>query len=149
MIAEMAVGQITETIKKKRKAKGSAEDIVELLFNVDIEKPGEEEKGGDLEEDEGGPSSDILDNYFQVEHLEPKKKVFTQKEFSLGVRIAGWSILGGCAWYFIYFFFILQQFEPLTYTTYLTIILIGLTCVNKFESVLLNSVTCISVYGCI
>lgn len=147
MIAEMAVGRITDTIKKKKKNKGSAEDIVELLFNVDIEKPDEEEKDESPVPDDDGPSSDVLDNYFKVEHLEPKKQVFTQKEFSLGVRITGWGILAGCIWYFIFFFFILQQFEPLTYTTYLTLILIGLTCVNKFESVLLNSVTCISVYG--
>jgi len=33
------------------------------------------------------------------------------------------------------------------YTTYITLILIGLVCVNKFESVLLNSIVCISAYG--
>ncbi|TFF94267.1 MAG: hypothetical protein EU544_04700 [Promethearchaeota archaeon] len=92
-----------------------------------------------------GPKSEVLDNYFDL--LEPKKQVIHQREFSQGVRIAGWIILSLCGWYWIYFFFILQEYEPLTYTTYITLILISLTCINKFESIMLNSITCLTVYG--
>ncbi|MGV9204114.1 MAG: hypothetical protein ACOC44_08885 [Promethearchaeia archaeon] len=147
MIAEMAVGQITDSLNKKKKAKGSAEDIVEVLFNVDIEKPEDERKKEADIDIQKGHASEVLENYFKIEHLEPKKQVITQKHFSRGVEIAGWTILVGCVWYFIYFSLILQEFIHLTHTTYITLILIGLTCVNKFESVLLNSATSISVYG--
>ncbi len=79
--------------------------------------------------------------------LEPKKKVLEQKEFSTGVRIGGIALLGICIWYWIWFFFIVQQLEPLTYSVYITMILVALTLINKFESVLLNSITSITVYG--
>ncbi|MFO8020812.1 MAG: hypothetical protein R6U96_19475 [Promethearchaeia archaeon] len=145
-IAEMAVGRITDSIKSEKKTKDSQKDIVEVLFNVDIENPNDAQKNSDLESEESSRSN-TLDNYFKVEHLEPKKSVFKHQAVTLGVEIAGWGIIAGCIAYFIYFSFILQNFEPLTYTTYLTLILIGLTCINKFESVLLNSTTCITVYG--
>jgi hypothetical protein len=79
--------------------------------------------------------------------LEPKKKVLEQKEFSTGVRVGGIALLAICIWYWIWFFFIVQRLEPLTYSVYITIILIALTLINKFESVLLNSITSITVYG--
>ncbi|MFX1337001.1 MAG: hypothetical protein ACFFDK_00175 [Promethearchaeota archaeon] len=79
--------------------------------------------------------------------LEPKRKVIEQKEFSTGVRIGGIILLGMCIWYWIWFFFIVQQLEPLTYSVYITMILVALTLINKFESVLLNSITSITVYG--
>ncbi|TFG26492.1 MAG: hypothetical protein EU532_09670 [Promethearchaeota archaeon] len=79
--------------------------------------------------------------------LEPKKKVIEQYEFSMGVRIGGIILLAICIWYWIWFFFIVQRFEPLTYSAYITLILVSLTLINKFESVLLNSITGISVYG--
>ncbi|MFX1394802.1 MAG: hypothetical protein ACFFAH_14675 [Promethearchaeota archaeon] len=91
------------------------------------------------------PSSESLNNY--LINLEPKKKVLEQKEFSTAVRVGGWIILFCCVWYWIWYFFVVKDFEPLIYTTYITLILISLTCINKFESVLLNSVTCISAYG--
>ncbi|MFX1256455.1 MAG: hypothetical protein ACFFAN_01225 [Promethearchaeota archaeon] len=90
-------------------------------------------------------SSEVLENFFKI--LKSKKKVIKQKEFSIGVRIGGYIMLGLCIWYWIFFFFIVQDFEPLTYTTYLTLILISMTCIKKFESALLNSFTCITVYG--
>ena len=89
--------------------------------------------------------SEELNDY--IKKLEPKTIVFKQKEFSTAVRIGGLTLLGACIWYWIFFFFIVQDFEPLVYTTYITLILISLTLINKFESVLLNSITCISVYG--
>ncbi|MBD3255053.1 MAG: hypothetical protein GF383_08160 [Candidatus Lokiarchaeota archaeon] len=91
------------------------------------------------------PQSAIMNNYFKM--FEPKKKVIEQKEFSIGISVAGWIILSLCAWYWIFFFFIMKDFEPLTYTTYITLILISLTLINRFESTLLNSITSISVYG--
>jgi len=97
------------------------------------------------EEYSNEPRSEVLEDYFRI--LEPKQKVIDQKEFSVGVRIAGWIILSLCIWYWIYFFFIAKIYEPLTYTTYITIILVALTCINKFESVLLNSITCLTFYG--
>ena len=89
--------------------------------------------------------SEDLNNY--LKKLEPKNIVFEQKEFSTAVRGAGLALLCACIFYWIYFFFIVRDIEPLIYTTYITLILISLTCINKFESVLLNSITCISVYG--
>lgn len=79
--------------------------------------------------------------------LEPRKKVIEQYEFSMGVRVGGIILLAICIWYWIWFFFIVKQFEPLTYSAYITLVLVSLTLINKFESVLLNSITGISVYG--
>ena len=79
--------------------------------------------------------------------LEPKKKVIEQYEFSTGVRVVGIALLGILIWFWIWSFFIVQILEPLTYSAYITLILIALTLINKFESVLLNSITGISVYG--
>ncbi|TFG22049.1 MAG: hypothetical protein EU529_11700 [Promethearchaeota archaeon] len=91
------------------------------------------------------PISEELNNY--LKKLEPKTIVLKQKEFSTAVRITGIVLLSLLTWYWIFFFFIVHDFEPLVYTTYITLILISLTLINKFESVLLNSITCISVYG--
>ena len=82
-----------------------------------------------------------------LEILEPKTKVFNQEEFSVGVKIFGYILLGLCIGYWIYNFFIIGDIVSLTHTTYLTLILISLTCINRFESVLLNSVTSISSIG--
>lgn len=82
-----------------------------------------------------------------LEILEPKTKVIEQYEFSVGVKIFGYILLGLCIGYWIYNFFIIGDIVSLTHTTYLTLILISLTCINRFESVLLNSVTSISSIG--
>ena len=82
-----------------------------------------------------------------LEILEPKTKVIDQYEFSVGVKIFGYILLGLCIGYWIYNFFIIGDIVSLTHTTYLTLILISLTCINRFESVLLNSVTSISSIG--
>ncbi len=94
------------------------------------------------------PSSPALDGYFDsLTALEPKKKVIDQKEFSTSVKVFGWLMLGGCIFYWFWFFFVFPDYSALFYTTYLTLILISLTCINKFESVFLNSITCLAVYG--
>ncbi len=96
------------------------------------------------------PASNGLNGYYgtlDTNILEPKKKVIEQKEFSTGVRVGGIALLGICIWYWIWFFFIVQKLEPLTYSAYITMILVALTLINKFESVLLNSITSITVYG--
>ena len=82
-----------------------------------------------------------------LEILEPKTKVIEDHEFSVGVKIFGYILLGLCIGYWIYTFFIIGDIVSLTHTTYLTLILISLTCINKFESVLLNSITSISSIG--
>ena len=82
-----------------------------------------------------------------LEILEPKTKVIEQYEFSVGVKIFGFILLSLCIGYWIYNFFIVGDIVSLTHTTYLTMILISLTCINKFESVLLNSFTSISSIG--
>ncbi len=133
LIAEAAISKITEKIARKK----DSGDIVELLFNVDIKK----------KEEQHGQPSPILNNYFKIEDLEPKTKVIEQKEFSYGIKFMGFLVLACCIGYFIYFGFITFNFEPLTYTTFLTLILISFTLINKFESVFLNSITSISAYG--
>ena len=90
-------------------------------------------------------SQDNSDNFLNL--LEPRKKVFERKEYSIGVRTFGFGLLGLCVFYWIYFFFIVQDYVPLTHTTYLTLILISLTCINKFESPLLNSFISVSSAG--
>jgi len=59
----------------------------------------------------------------------------------------GWIIFIGCVYYWIHFFFIVRFYEPLLYTTYFTMIMIGFTCIFKFESPFFNTLTCITVYG--
>ena len=63
------------------------------------------------------------------------------------IGIIGWIIFIACLYYWIFFFFIVRIYEPLLYTTYFTKILIGFTCIFKFESTLFNTLTCITVYG--
>ena len=91
------------------------------------------------------PSSENAEKYLEI--LEPKRKVIEQYEFSVGVKIFGYILLGLCVGYWIYNFFIIGDIVSLTHTTYLTLILISFTCINKFESVLLNSFTSISSVG--
>jgi hypothetical protein len=80
--------------------------------------------------------------------------VFTHKSFKkLNDRVlkifyyGGWAILLACVIYWVYFFFILQLYEPLLYTTYFTLILIALTCIKKFKSTFLNTFTSITFFG--
>ena len=63
------------------------------------------------------------------------------------IEILGWIIFISCLYYWIFFFFIVRFYEPLLYTTYFTLILIGFTCIFKFESTLFNTLTCITAYG--
>ena len=90
-------------------------------------------------------SQDNSDNFLNL--LEPRKKVIERKEYSIGVKTFGFGLLGLCVFYWIYFFFIVHDYVPLTHTTYLTLILISLTCINKFESPLLNSFISVSSAG--
>ncbi|MFW9937044.1 MAG: hypothetical protein ACFFD5_05305 [Candidatus Thorarchaeota archaeon] len=62
-------------------------------------------------------------------------------------KITGWIILIACIIYWVFFFFIARQYEPLLYTTYITTILIALTCINEFKSTFLNSITGLTMYG--
>jgi len=59
----------------------------------------------------------------------------------------GWIILVGCIYYWFFFFLFVHIYEPLLYTTYFTSILIGITFIYRFESLLFNSITCITFYG--
>lgn len=144
------VKHILRRIEFKSKKSSSKEDhihlseeqiqmIAEYAVAKLSEKLGKEKSSTNgLEGNFGTISSDIL---------EPKRRVIDQKEFSTGVRVGGIILLGICIWYWIWFFFIVQQLEPLTYSVYITMILVALTLINKFESVLLNSITSITVYG--
>lgn len=79
-----------------------------------------------------------------IEELEEVS--FTKKQKMI-IEAFGWTILVGCVYYWIFFFFFLHFYEPLLYTTYFTSILIGITCIYRFESLLFNSITCITFYG--
>ena len=60
------------------------------------------------------------------------------------VQVIGWALFLFCVYRWITYFFIYEYYRSLTHTTYLTLILISLTCINKFESTLLNSAACMS-----
>ncbi|TXT53315.1 MAG: membrane protein of unknown function [Promethearchaeota archaeon] len=92
-------------------------------------------------------SKQIVEDLMKVDLVEPQNEVITQKEFSKSIEIAGWLIFAGCVGYFIYFFFIVQYYEPLTFTTYITLNFIAFTAIRRFTSYLFNSITCLSVYG--
>lgn len=76
--------------------------------------------------------------------LEPKVKVLEKKNSSIIVQIIGWALLFSCVYRWALYYFIYEYYMPLTHTTFLTLILISLTCINKFESTLLNSVASMS-----
>ena len=76
--------------------------------------------------------------------LEPKIKVLEKKISSIIVQIIGWALLFSCVYRWILYYFIYESYRALTHTTFLTLILISLTCINKFESALLNSATSMS-----
>lgn len=60
------------------------------------------------------------------------------------VQIIGWMLLASCIYRWIIFFFFYDYYRPLTHTTYLTLIIISLTCIKKLDSIILNSATCVS-----
>lgn len=60
------------------------------------------------------------------------------------VQIIGWMLLASCIYRWIVFFFFYDYYSPLTHTTYLTLIIISLTCIKKLDSIMLNSATCVS-----
>lgn len=63
------------------------------------------------------------------------------------IEIIGYIILAGCIYYWIHFFFIVSEYEALLYTTYFTLLLISMTCIYKFESTFLNTITSLTAYG--
>ena len=79
-----------------------------------------------------------------LRELEPKVKVLENKFFSLGIQIFGGALLSFCVYRWLVYFFIYNYYKPLTHTTFLTLILISFTCINKFESILLNSAVSMS-----
>ena len=79
--------------------------------------------------------------------IEESEEVNFSKKQKMIFEACGWTILVGCVYYWIFFFFFLHFYEPLLYTTYFTSILIGITCIYRFESLLFNSITCITFYG--
>ncbi|MHA1256248.1 MAG: hypothetical protein ACTSPS_11675 [Promethearchaeota archaeon] len=60
------------------------------------------------------------------------------------IQIIGWMLLASCIYRWIIFFFFYDYYRPLTHTTYLTLIIISLTCIKKLDSIMLNSATCVS-----
>jgi hypothetical protein len=79
--------------------------------------------------------------------IEEAEEVCFNKKQKLIFETCGWIILAICIYYWIFFFIIVHVYEPLLYTTYFTSILIGVTCVYRFESLLFNTLTCITFYG--
>jgi hypothetical protein len=79
--------------------------------------------------------------------LKKRVKVDIQEKLKLILFILGWITFIGCVYYWIHFFFIVRQYETLLYTTYLSLILISLACIFKFESLFLNTFSCITFYG--
>jgi len=118
------------------------DDEIELIAEKVMDKITERLKFLDLSSEN---ASENAEKYLEI--LEPKTKVIEQYEFSVGVKIFGYILLSLCIGYWIYHFFIVGDIALLTHTTYLTMILISLTCINRFESVLLNSFTSISSIG--
>lgn len=82
-----------------------------------------------------------LQNFLQLFLIKVEKR--EKKIF----KYAGWIIIGGCIYYWFHFFFIARLYEPLLYTTYIGLILLGLTFINEFNSTFLNSITCLTCYG--
>lgn len=79
--------------------------------------------------------------------IKESEEVSFSKKQKMIFEACGWIILVGCVYYWIFFFFFVHYYEPLLYTTYFTTILIGITCIYRFESLLFNSITCITFYG--
>ena len=71
-------------------------------------------------------------------------KVLENKILLTVVQVIGWTLFSFCVYRWIMYFFIYEYYRSLTHTTYLTLILISLTCINKFESILLNSAVSMS-----
>ena len=79
--------------------------------------------------------------------IEESEEVQFNKKQKMIFEGFGWTILVGCIYYWFFSFVIIQEYETLLYTTYFTSILIGITCIYRFESLLFNSLTCITFYG--
>lgn len=89
----------------------------------------------------------LTEKIYKKINFKPRLKVNIDEKVKFYFSIIGWIIIIGCVYYWIHFFIIVRMYEPLVYTTYLNLILIGLTCIFRFESVLLNSISCITFYG--
>ncbi|TFF84304.1 MAG: hypothetical protein EU552_01040 [Promethearchaeota archaeon] len=89
----------------------------------------------------------ITDTFYKKIDFKPRLKVDIDEKIKFVFGLIGWIIIIGCVYYWVHFFIIFRQYEPLVYTTYLSLVLIGLTCIFRFESVLLNSISCITFYG--
>lgn len=76
--------------------------------------------------------------------LEPKMRVLEKRIFLIIVQVIGWVLFLFCVYRWIIYFFIYEYYRSLTHTTFLTLILISLTCINKLESTLLNSAVSMS-----
>ncbi|MFX1355886.1 MAG: hypothetical protein ACFFA8_01255 [Promethearchaeota archaeon] len=95
-------------------------------------------------ENESNKKAEILTKIQKYTHSVLVK--FEKREKRI-FKITGWIILIACIIYWVFFFFIARQYEPLLYTTYITTILIALTCINEFKSTFLNSITGLTMYG--
>ncbi|MHA1669948.1 MAG: hypothetical protein ACTSV5_05145 [Promethearchaeota archaeon] len=80
----------------------------------------------------------LIEEFEEVNFSKKQKMIF---------EACGWTIFISCVYYWIFFFFFVHYYEPLLYTTYFTSILIGITFIYRFESLLFNSITCITFYG--
>ena len=86
----------------------------------------------------------IGNNSNQDVHSNEKAKPIENKLTLNIIQVIGWMLLASCIYRWILFFFFYDYYRPLTHTTYLTLIIISLTCIKKLDSVILNSATCVS-----
>jgi hypothetical protein len=74
------------------------------------------------------------------------KQVFKKKFQIILVQIIGWALLINCVYRWIMCYYVYEYYGPLTHTTYLTMVLVSFICINKFESIILNSITSVSLF---
>jgi hypothetical protein len=86
----------------------------------------------------------IGNNSNQDVNPDENAKPLENKTALIIIQIIGWMLLASCIYRWIIFFFFYDYYRPLTHTTYLTLIIISLTCIKKLDSIMLNSATCVS-----
>jgi hypothetical protein len=75
-----------------------------------------------------------------------KIKVLEDNRYIIFIQILGWGLLCFCIYLWIYNFLIIEVYKRTTHTTYITLILISFTCINKLESALFNSLSLVTFF---
>ncbi|TFG06619.1 MAG: hypothetical protein EU539_07150 [Promethearchaeota archaeon] len=72
--------------------------------------------------------------------------VINSRRYSLLIQIIGFIILCFCISIWFYHFLIIQNYRRLTHTTYISLIIISIVCLNKFESTFFNSLSILTIF---